>query len=1169
MDRRSEEEYKQILNALSEDAAKKLDRVSKALCENNTADLKLSIPEAVQTIAKSRSTLASISSFLESPRSTSMPSNRLTCKVKNQRIIDRESRALNLYFTRLAIRLVQHKQYDYASIIAQTLVEKSRVAAQIACLCEHKAGRHHKCKLIAYLNREDRLTLPFSGKESSFINKRIDANADPTILLSIIITVLEDEPFLYHTLSSIEKQTHHQLEIIIIDDGSTGNSPSIINKFLKQSDLKVKVIKNKVSVGLGASRNQGVDAATGVFLGFVNPNDWIHKDYYKSFFESASNMSDIIFAGGYHLIAGNNTKQILHNVAHFIDPKSPLYKFHPGMKAWDKIFRRDFLVQNNIRFQASSSCINAQFLIEAYHLAKQVEIKPGLRGYYYWSDVGASSANHEITLEKLDSAIKGVQILESNSIRFKESKTFNDCLCMHKWLILHDIYASSAITARPIVADRLYQEAMTSDIGHIVNLLMVYGTTEVATWIRGLDPSKSTQAKNKENLIASAASNSPSHVNELDKESCKSLIEFSKQLSLAKKTKHIHTNWYSKNYPEIAELGLDPATHYLRLGAAKGYNPGKSFDTIYYLKTHAEAAESGLNPLVHYALFGQDKGYETRPKNEVSQIEFHDVRAKLLSLGFSKRPLNELDIIASCKPDSGARAMAGRELALWHMRAKTKEGYRKSLKWLDHARNNSQDNNFLSELCTIELLCHYFLDNYSMGIAAYERTVKNIIAKPDLLLARMNFETTPDGRIPWMNKVLDQYGIEPITLMQDTGQSPYDRLTCAQPLPKVTDGPKVSVLIACYNAADTLPTALRSLQEQTWHNLEIIVLDDCSPTMDTVHLAERFAESDPRIKVVRMKKNGGAYVARNQGLEMATGEFITIHDADDWSHPRKIETQVHFMKYHPDVMGCTSEQARVKEDLTCSMLRSNYGFIIFNTSSFLWRRTTVHEALGYWDSVRFGADSEFIRRVQEKFGAQAVHKVNTGPLSFQREAMQSITSDPIKGLDLAMYGIRKEYQEMQIYFHQIGGNLYYRKDPSERPFPVPEAMITSGLEDEPSIREVNIVIKSDLRQNSKYVTAALSIISECRLRQKTVGIVQDIDYDQDIKNHYLDLRMREGLLNGDMIIFTYGETVKCDEILRLNDCVEDDDQRFLPTILCDPQSIRSVKTNPSNYHFSQ
>ena len=419
----------------------------------------------------------------------------------------------------------------------------------------------------------------------------------------------------------------------------------------------------------------------------------------------------------------------------------------------------------------------------------------------------------------------------------------------------------------------------------------------------------------------------------------------SEQLRLLKSSKQIHSTWYRETYPEVAELNMDPALHYLRYGAAMGRNPGKNFDTRFYLRNYPDVAKSGLNPLLHYVLHGKAKGYATCPQKSPGAKHVATVRTKLLSLGFTERPLQELADIQTNAQVPETRALAARELALWHMRQKTPEGYRTALTHLAAAREDAPNLDFRRKLAVAELLCHYFLGDEAEGRASYERAALAGEISPDLLLSLANFELSPEARVALMNRVLRHYDIPPITLLPDETLSPYDRLTSAEPLDAVMVGPKVTVLIAAYDAADMLPTALRSLQEQTWKNLEILVLDDCSPTPETAEVAQRFAADDPRIRLIQMEQNGGAYVARNRGLDEASGEYVTLHDADDWSHPKKIETQVRFMEENPEVMGCTSEQARCQEDLMFGKLRGGGGFIVFNTSSFLWRRIQVTEAL--------------------------------------------------------------------------------------------------------------------------------------------------------------------------------------------------------------------------------
>src|SRR5690554_1870513 len=70
-------------------------------------------------------------------------------------------------------------------------------------------------------------------------------------------------------------------------------------------------------------------------------------------------------------------------------------------------------------------------------------------------------------------------------------------------------------------------------------------------------------------------------------------MDSTEQLKIIKNSRHLHRKWYRTTYPDVAELGMDPAEHYLRYGATMGRNPGKVFDTQFYLETYPDVAESG------------------------------------------------------------------------------------------------------------------------------------------------------------------------------------------------------------------------------------------------------------------------------------------------------------------------------------------------------------------------------------------------------------------------------------------------------------------------------------------------------------------------------------------------------------------------------------------------
>lgn len=99
-------------------------------------------------------------------------------------------------------------------------------------------------------------------------------------LISIIIPVYNLEYYLRECLTSVIGQTYTNLEIIIINDGSTDSSPCICDQFAAQ-DKRVTIIHQE-NRGVSYSRNIGLDNARGAYIGFVDGDDWIEKDMYET-----------------------------------------------------------------------------------------------------------------------------------------------------------------------------------------------------------------------------------------------------------------------------------------------------------------------------------------------------------------------------------------------------------------------------------------------------------------------------------------------------------------------------------------------------------------------------------------------------------------------------------------------------------------------------------------------------------------------------------------------------------------------------------------------------------------------------------------------------------------------------------------------------------------------
>ena len=120
---------------------------------------------------------------------------------------------------------------------------------------------------------------------------------------------------------------------------------------------------------------------------------------------------------------------------------------------------------------------------------------------------------------------------------------------------------------------------------------------------------------------------------------------------------------------------------------------------------------------------------------------------------------------------------------------------------------------------------------------------------------------------------------------------------------------KVSVVIPGYNSSSHIKTAIESVLNQTYANLEVLIVDDAS-TDDTCSVVNQI--NDPRIKLISRAQNGGAAVARNTAIGAATGRYIAFLDADDYWTSDKLSVQIKEMQEKTAGFSCTDYIVRAK-----------------------------------------------------------------------------------------------------------------------------------------------------------------------------------------------------------------------------------------------------------------
>ena len=120
----------------------------------------------------------------------------------------------------------------------------------------------------------------------------------------------------------------------------------------------------------------------------------------------------------------------------------------------------------------------------------------------------------------------------------------------------------------------------------------------------------------------------------------------------------------------------------------------------------------------------------------------------------------------------------------------------------------------------------------------------------------------------------------------------------------------ISVVIPIYNVQEFLPKCIDSVINQTYDNLEIILVDDGSPD-DSGYICDKYKAKDSRIKVIH-KKNGGLSDARNVGIENSNGKYICFVDSDDIIHKDFIKCQYeNIVKTRSDISVCLFERCHV------------------------------------------------------------------------------------------------------------------------------------------------------------------------------------------------------------------------------------------------------------------
>ena len=144
---------------------------------------------------------------------------------------------------------------------------------------------------------------------------------------------------------------------------------------------------------------------------------------------------------------------------------------------------------------------------------------------------------------------------------------------------------------------------------------------------------------------------------------------------------------------------------------------------------------------------------------------------------------------------------------------------------------------------------------------------------------------------------------------------------------------KISVIIPVYRVEEYLEQCVRSVLDQTMPDFEIILVDDGSPDR-CPQLCDELALQDTRIKVIH-KQNGGLSSARNEGMKIASGEFLFFLDSDDFIHPQTLEVLLKIAEEENSDISCCNYQTTGERSVSYSQIKSPVSRITFTNEEAL------------------------------------------------------------------------------------------------------------------------------------------------------------------------------------------------------------------------------------------
>ncbi|GBD80642.1 glycosyltransferase [Tetragenococcus halophilus] len=242
---------------------------------------------------------------------------------------------------------------------------------------------------------------------------------------SVIVPIYNVEKYLDRCLRSLTKKIIDGVEIILVNDGSTDNSQEICEKYLNKYEC-VKLI-NKRNTGTGDSRNVGMREASGEYIYFCDPDDYIEENLFEDMANLVTSQKDVYMFGYWDEIEYNGyivekkemcvNKEVAYNKAEFLENFTELFATNMLYTLWNKLYKKSFLEDYHINFSTTPMGQDTRFNLLVYRYIESFEAIE--KKYYHYTIMRENSSTAKYRSNRMIMKIEEDQLLANLLSDFK------------------------------------------------------------------------------------------------------------------------------------------------------------------------------------------------------------------------------------------------------------------------------------------------------------------------------------------------------------------------------------------------------------------------------------------------------------------------------------------------------------------------------------------------------------------------------------------------------------------------------------------------------------------------------------------------------------------------------------------------------------------------------